>query len=73
MLFPSFVEVLCLARDLLCSTTCVLSSCAIILMGNRELVALLWLSFWCLVTISVLWLSLAVSSVGLQLGSVYSV
>ena len=40
---------------LLCS---VLSSFAYILMGKRELVALLCLSFWCLVTVIVLWPSL---------------
>ena len=40
------------------------SSFAIILMGNRELVALLSLSFWCLVII--VWLFLVVSWVCLQ-------
>ena len=35
-------------------------------MGNRELVALLCLSSWCLVTVIVLWLLLAVPWVGLQ-------
>ena len=41
------------------------SSFAIIFMGNRELVALLSLSFWCLVI--VVWLFLAVPWVCLQL------
>ena len=30
----------------------------IIFQGKIELVALLWLSFWCLVTVSVLWFDL---------------
>ena len=45
---------------------CVLSSFEIILTRKRELVALLLLSFGCLVTVNVLWLFLMVSSVGLQ-------
>ena len=40
------------------------SSLTFILMGKRELVAMLCLSFWCLVT--VVWLFLAVTRVGLQ-------
>ena len=44
----------------------VLSSCAIILMCSRELVAFLEFSSWCLVTVGVLWLFLAVPLVGLQ-------
>ena len=44
----------------------VLSSVAIILKGKRELVALLLLSFGCLVTVNVLWLFLKVRWVGLQ-------
>ena len=43
----------------------VLSSCAIILM-RRELVALLLLSFGCLITVNVLWLFLTVPWAGLQ-------
>ena len=43
---------------------CVHSSFAIILMGKRELVALLGLSSWCLVI--VVWLFLAVPQVCLQ-------
>ena len=42
------------------------SSFAIILTRKRELVALLLLSFGCLVTINVLWLFLTVPWVGLQ-------
>ena len=44
----------------------VLSSFATILMGKRELVALLCLSFCCLVIFIVLWLFLRVPWVGLQ-------
>ena len=47
-----------------CVLLCVHSSFAIILMGKRELVALLYLSFWCLVI--VVWLFLAVPWVCLQ-------
>ena len=43
-----------------------LSSFAITLMRKRQLVALLLLSFGCLVTVNVLWLFLAVPWVGLQ-------
>ena len=43
----------------------VFSSFAIILTRKRELVALLNLSSWCLVTVSSLWLFLAVPWVGL--------
>ena len=35
-------------------------------MRKRELAALLWLSSWCLVAVSVLWLFLMVPWVGLQ-------
>ena len=45
---------------------CVLFSFAIILMGKRELVAVLCLSSWCLMTVIVLWLFLTVLWVGLQ-------
>ena len=41
-----------------CTLLCVRSGFAIILMGKRELVALLGLSFWCLVV--AVWLFLAV-------------
>ena len=46
-----------------CINLCVLSRFAIILTRKRELVALLCLSLWCLVTFYVLWLFL---TVGLQ-------
>ena len=45
---------------------CVLYSFAIIFMRTRELVALLLLSFLCLVTVNVLWLFLKVPWVGLH-------
>ena len=47
-----------------CALLCVHSSFAIILMGNRELVALLCLSYWCLVI--VVWLFLTTPRVSLQ-------
>ena len=47
---------MCLCYALLC----VHSSFAIILKGNRKLVALLLLSYRCIVTINVLWLFLTV-------------
>ena len=47
-----------------CALLYVLSSFAIILMGNRDLIALLSLSSWCLVI--VVWLLLAMSWVYLQ-------
>ena len=43
------------------SVFCVLSSLAIILMMKREQVALLLLSFLCLVSVNVLWFFLTVS------------
>ena len=49
-----------------CAVFCVLSSFAIILMGKTELVALLFLSSLCLVTVIVLWLFLMVQWVGLR-------
>ena len=65
MYFPLFVGVLCLS--LFCySLLCVHSSFAIILKRKRKLVALLLLSYRCIVTINVLWLFLAVLWVGLQ-------
>ena len=48
------------------SLLCVLSSFAIILTRKRELVALLLLSFGCLVTVNVLWLFLTMPWAGLQ-------
>ena len=47
-----------------CTFLCVPSSFAIILMGKRELVALLSLSSWCLLI--VVWLFLALQWVSLQ-------
>ena len=49
-----------------CALLCVLSSFAIILIEKRELVALLYLSSWCLVIVVVLWLLLTMPWVGLQ-------
>ena len=48
------------------SLLCVLTSFAIILTRKRVLVSLILLSFRCLVTVSVLWLILAVPWVDLQ-------
>ena len=45
---------------------CVFSSFEIILTRKRELLALLLLSFGCLVTVNVRWLFLMVPSVGLE-------
>ena len=45
---------------------CVLSSFASILKWKRELVALLLLSYGCLVTVNVLWVFLTAPWVGLQ-------
>ena len=53
MYFPLAVEALCLSL-FCCALLCVLSSFAIILKGKRELVALLLLSYGCLVTVNVL-------------------
>ena len=51
---------------LLCITKFVHSSFAINLKGKRKLVALLLLSYRCIVTINVLWLFLTVPWVGLH-------
>ena len=60
MYFPLFVGVLCLS--LFCyALLCVHFSFAIILKMKRKLVALLILSYRCIVTINVLWLFLTVS------------
>ena len=65
MHFQLFVGVLCLS--LLCySLLFVHSSLAIILKRMRKLVALLFLSYRCIVTINVMWLSPAVPWVVLQ-------
>ena len=49
---------------LCCALLCVHSSIAIILMGKRELIALLCLPSWCLVII--VWLFLTIPQIGLQ-------
>ena len=64
MYMPLFVGVLCWSL-LWYTSLCVLSSFAIILTKKRELVALLLLSFVCLVTVTVLWFFLPVPRVGL--------
>ena len=45
--------------SMVCTLLCVRSSIAIILMGKRELVALLNLSSWCLVMVERLFLAVA--------------
>ena len=65
MYLPLFVMVLCLFLFWY-ALLFVLSSFAIILTRKRELVALLLLSFGCLVTVNVLWLFLMVAWVCLQ-------
>ena len=60
MYFPLFVGVLCL------SLFCCASLFANILKRKRKLVALLVLSYRCIVTTNVLWLFLAVLWVGMQ-------
>ena len=65
MYSPLFVGVLCLY--LFCyALLCAHSSFEIILKRKRKLVALLLLSYRCIVTINVLWLFLKVPWVGLQ-------
>ena len=65
MYFPLFVGVLCLS--LFCyALLCVHFSFAIILKRTRKLVALLFLSYICSVTINVMWLFLTMPWVGLQ-------
>ena len=65
MYFPLSVGVLCLSLFWY-ALFCVLSSFAIIFKRKRELVALLLLSYGCLVAVNVLWLFLTVPWVGLQ-------
>ena len=65
MYFPLFVGVLCLFV-FCCVVLCVHSSFAIILKKKRKLVALLLLSYRCIVFINVLWLFLTAPWVGLQ-------
>ena len=65
MYFPLFVGILCLS--LFCyALLCVYSSFAIILKRKRKMVALLLLSYICIITIHVLWLFLTVPLVGRQ-------
>ena len=65
MHFPLFVGLLCL--PLFCyALLCVHSSFAIIWKRKRKLVALLLLSYKCIVTINVLWLFLTVPWIGPQ-------
>ena len=46
------------------------STICLIFIDFIKCIALLWLSFWCLVTVSVLWLFVTVSWVGLQIAIV---
>ena len=65
MYFPLFGGVQCLS--LFCyALLCVHSSFAIILKRKRRLVALLLLSYRCIVTINILWFFLTVPWVGLK-------
>ena len=65
MYFPLFLGVLCLS--LFCyALLCVQSSFAIILERRRKLVALLVLSYRCIVTLNVMWLFLTVPCVDVQ-------
>ena len=65
MYFPLFVGVLFLY--LICyALLCVHSSFATILKRKRKLVALVLLSYRCIVNINILWLFLTVSRAGLQ-------
>ena len=65
MYFPLSVGVPCLS--LFCyALLCVHSSFAIVLKRKKKLVALLLLSYRCIVTINVPWLFLTVPWVGLQ-------
>ena len=66
MYFPLFLSLFWYAL------LCVISSFAIILKRKRELVALLLLSYGCLVAVNVLWLFLMVPCVGLLCVIVYS-
>ena len=65
MYFPLFVEVLCLS--LFCyALLCIHSSFAVVLKRKRKSVALLLLSYGCLVAVNVLWLLITVPWVCLQ-------
>ena len=65
MYFLFFVGVLCLSL-LRYALPCVHSSFAIVLKEKRKLIALLLLSYRCIVTINFLWLILMVQWFGLQ-------
>ena len=58
------IEGFCNCSMFCCALLCYHSSLAIILMGKRELVALLCLSSWCLVIVA--WLFLTMAGGGLQ-------
>ena len=58
--------VFCICSMFCCALLCVLSGFAVILVRRGWLVALLCLSFWCLVAVVVLWLFLKVPWGGLQ-------
>ena len=63
--FPLFVVVLCLSLFRY-ALLCVLSSFAMIFKRKRKLIALLLLSYICIVTVNILWLFLTVPWFGLQ-------
>ena len=65
MYFPLFVGFLCLPLFWY-ALLCVLSSFAIFLKREGELVGLLLLSYGCLVTVNIMWLFLTMPWVGLQ-------
>ena len=65
MFFLLFVGVLCLSL-FCCVLLCVHSSFAVTLKRKKKLIALLLLSYRCIVTINVMWLFLKVPWVGLQ-------
>ena len=64
LLIVSPIAGFCNCSMICCALLCVHSSSASILMGKRELVALLCLSSWCLVT--VVWVFIAVPRICLQ-------
>ena len=60
MIENSFIPNVLLTKRNKLDRLCFFSSLAIILMGKREQVALLCLSYWCLVIVVILWLFLTV-------------
>ena len=66
LLLLAWFERVCVVAMLCCEVLNVLCCFAFILLVKRELVALLQLTFLCLMTDSVLWLVLMVPWVGLQ-------